>query len=70
MTLSEYRIYREILNALWRLSWTECVQVADRASVGRTTVWNWRNGKVHAPRADTMTRVARELGYDIKLERR
>lgn len=41
--------------------------VAFSAGVAVSTVYNWHNGKTKAPRISTFIKVARALGYEVKL---
>lgn len=44
--------------------------VAETAGVSDQTLYNWHNGLTHKPRIDTITKVAKALGYEIVLELR
>lgn len=39
--------------------------VAEHSRVSSVTLYNWMQGKVYAPRTDTLFRVADTLGLDI-----
>lgn len=52
-----------------RLEGQDLTHIADRAKVSPSTLYMWMNGDVHAPRIDTLTRVARILGFRIDLIR-
>lgn len=68
MTPSEYQMFRVILRRLWGLSGREVALLAVKAQVDSSTLYNWKAGRVISPRLDTLSRVARELGYNITLE--
>ena len=67
---SEYRIYASIIGLLWSLNGeAEMKELAKASKVGVSTIYAWKNGTTITPRIDTLTKVARALGYEIVLKR-
>jgi len=46
----------------WNVDW-----VAQEAGVATSTIYFWLEGRTMYPRLDTITKVARAIGYDIQL---
>ena len=44
-------------------------RLAEDAGVAQATIYHWMTGETQTPRIDTLTKVARALGYSIVLKR-
>jgi len=66
MSDKTFKVFLEIIGLLWEY---ELPGLAKEAEVSQSTLYNWMHGKVHAPRLDTLTKVAKVLGYEIVLQR-
>jgi hypothetical protein len=63
-------LFMDIIGHLLRYNDAEKKHIAEEAHIHWTTIYNWTHGDTMAPRIDTLSRVARVLGYDIALIRR
>lgn len=63
---SQFRVFNELKGELmkWNIAYVEEV-----SGVTNVTLYNWLNGKTLYPRIDTLTKVARVLGYEIVLKK-
>lgn len=68
-TRQQFQCYRTIVSHLWELDHMGMRELATTAGVSEATLYNWRGGKVYAPRLNTLTAVALALGYDIVLRK-
>lgn len=67
---SEYRIFSQILVMLWGLNGeAEMKELAKASTVGVSTLYAWKSGYTQTPRIDTLTKVAKAMGYEIVLKR-
>jgi len=60
------KIFMEILSLLWSEE-KDFKTLSQKAGVSISTLYNWAELKVFAPRIDTLSKVARALGYEIVL---
>lgn len=63
------RLFLDVIGHLMRYNDGEKQYIADEAEVHWTTLYNWCAGKTTKPRIDTLSRVARAMGYEIVLKR-
>ena len=63
---SDLRAFQELKAELnkWNVEY-----VAQSAPVGVSTIYNWLEGRTMYPRLDTLTKVARVVGFEIQLVR-
>ena len=66
---SDDRLIELFLSVCIDLKYVCLVDVAEAAGCHPTTIRNWRDGKVIAPRVNTLMNVADVLGYNIKWTR-
>jgi DNA-binding phage protein len=67
---SEYRIFSQILVLLWNTHGQAAMrELAHASGVGESTLYSWKLGTTMTPRIDTLTKVAKALGYEIVLKR-
>lgn len=57
------------LDIIAEASHTDHTELAELAGVSKQTLHNWCFGKTMKPRIDTLTKVARALGYEIVLRK-
>lgn len=63
------RLFLDIIGHLSRYNDDEKKGIAEEAGVHWTTLYSWCSYKTFAPRIDTLSKVARAMGYDIVLKR-
>lgn len=61
------KIFLDILGQLWDRK-GEFKDIAEKAGVHISTLYNWAELKTFAPRIDTLCKVAGALGFEIVLE--
>ena len=62
------RLFDEIVKHLPE-KYTDMQELAERANVGATTIWNWVYGDTYSPQLNTVIKVARALGYTLELKK-
>lgn len=62
-------LFLAVLECLWRYNDAEKRVIAMDAGCHWVTLYNWCSGQTTHPRIDTLTNVARALGFKIKLVR-
>lgn len=69
--ISEFEAFQSIIRHLWTLNGeAEMKELAEAAQVSIGTLYLWKSGVTTRPRIDTLTKVARIMGYDLVLRRR
>lgn len=63
------QLFLDIIYQLIDLSDKQRKDIAHEANVHWTTLYSWIAVRTFTPRIDTLSRVARALGYDIVLKR-
>ena len=62
-------LFLKVLECLWRYNDAEKKAVAEEAGCCWTTLYFWCSGRTTHPRIDTMSPVAKALGYRVVLKR-
>lgn len=63
------KVFMEIIGHLLRYNDAEKRYIADEAQVHWGTLYAWTHGNTLRPRIDTLSRVARAMGYELTLSR-
>lgn len=62
-------LFLAVLECLWRYNDAEKRAIAEEAGCHWVTLYNWCSGQTTHPRIDTLSNVARALGFRIVLKR-
>lgn len=63
------KLFLDIIMHLLRYNDAERRYIAIQAGVSISCIYSWTHGKTMTPRIDTLSKVARALGYEIVLTR-
>jgi predicted transcriptional regulator len=63
----EYKVFADLRKELKNYEGHQLVDLADKAEVSYSTLYFWLDGKTQRPRLDTLSKVAKAMGYGIEL---
>jgi DNA-binding phage protein len=63
------KIFEDIIAMLYPMNEAALKHLALKADVSKGTLYTWKYGPTCFPRLHTIIKVARALGYDVKLVR-
>lgn len=64
--LSQFSIYKQVVDTL-RTDSTPVKEIASRSDVSKSTIYNWKNGKVSSPKFATIIKIASHYGKRLQL---
>jgi transcriptional regulator with XRE-family HTH domain len=62
------RLFNEVVKHIPE-RFVDMQELAERADVGASTLWNWVYGETMSPQLNTLVKVARALGYTLELKK-